>query len=78
MSPADRAPRVDLHPARTGRPRARGQQLRPNERVLVSARLPAELAAQVYEAAHQSQKPVSGVVADLLAQALRNSGEATT
>lgn len=78
MSPADHVPRVDLQPARTGRPRLRAQQLKPNERVLVSARLPAELAARIYETANRNQKPVSGVVADLLAQALGDSGAVTT
>lgn len=78
MSSADRGSRVDLQPARTGRPRLRAQQLRPNERVLVSARLPAELAARIYETANRNQKPVSCVVADLLSQALENPGAAAT
>lgn len=72
MSGTGHESHVDLQPARTGRPRLRAQSLKPNERVLVSARLPAELAARVYAAAHQTQQPVSGLVEGLLAKALED------
>lgn len=71
MNYRDASNSVDLSPARTGRPRTRHQGFAKGERVVVSARLPAELAALVYESADRARKPISTVVADILAEALQ-------
>jgi len=62
---------VNLHPARTGRPRTRSAGFARGEPVVVSARLPAELAALVYASADENHAPVSSIVAGILADALQ-------
>lgn len=61
---------VEIQSARTGRPRSSARQLSESDRVVVTARLPAGLAAKVYEQARVSHEPVSAVVAGILAAAL--------
>lgn len=78
MNYRDASSSVDLSPARTGRPRSKHHGFVKGERVLVSARLPAELAALVYESADRSRRPISTVVAEILAEALQEKKESTT
>lgn len=69
---------VALQPARTGRPRSRTSGFARGEAVMVTARLPAELAALVYETADETRKPVSTVVAEILASNFRAKEVSTT
>lgn len=78
MGMNDRGKVVELQPARTGRPRSRTSGFARGEAVMVSARLPAELAALVYETADETRKPVSTVVAEILAHSFRSKEVPTT
>ena len=77
MNERGSAKNVELYPARTGRPRSRSRAFANNEPVVLAARVPAQLAARVYETADQRSKPVSTVVSEILASAYAN-GEAPT
>ena len=73
MGRADTESNVVLQPARTGRPRTRTQNPKRNESVLVSARVPATLAAKLFEVANDSRRPVSTLVTEFLSVALEES-----
>lgn len=66
--------RVELRPARTGRPSTRTRTYAPDELVRLETRIPARLARQLYDVAHEADLPVSVVHADLLAKALSLPG----
>lgn len=68
--------RIELPPARTGRPSAHPRQYRPDELVRFDARIPARLAKQLYDVALRDGRSVTAVHADLLASALERRGVA--
>ncbi|WP_407319897.1 mechanosensitive ion channel protein MscS [Isoptericola halotolerans] len=55
---------------RTGRPSTRDRVYAVDDVVRFDARIPALLAKRLYDAAHESGRPVTAVHADLLAKAL--------
>lgn len=69
---------ITVVPARAGRPRATQRAYKPQELVRVEVRMPASVAAALFERAAHDQAPVSRTASDLLAQALAGSEEATT
>lgn len=68
--------RIELPPARTGRPAARPRRYAPDELVRFDARIPARLAKQLYDVALTDGRSVTAVHADLLAAALACRGAA--
>lgn len=68
--------RIELPPARTGRPPARSRHYAPDELVRFDARIPARLAKQLYDVALTDGRSVTAVHADLLAAALACRGAA--
>ena len=68
--------RIELPPARTGRPAARPRRYAPDELVRFDARIPARLAKQLYDVALTDGRSVTAVHADLLAAALECRGAA--
>ena len=71
---AGRESRIELPPARTGRPSARPHLYAPAELVRFDARIPARLAKQLYDVALSDGRSVTAVHADLLASALEHRG----
>ena len=72
----DNSNRIELPPARTGRPAARPRRYAPDELVRFDARIPARLAKQLYDVALTDGRSVTAVHADLLAAALKRHGAA--
>ena len=72
----DNSSRIELPPARTGRPAARPRRYAPDELVRFDARIPARLAKQLYDVALIDGRSVTAVHADLLAAALECRGAA--
>jgi hypothetical protein len=72
----DTSNRIELPPARTGRPAARPRRYAPDELVRFDARIPARLAKQLYDVALSDGRSVTAVHADLLAAALECRGAA--
>lgn len=66
----ERQARVVVRRARVGRPSSGARTFRPNELIRVEIRMPAALAAQLFELAAASSRPVSATASDLLAAAL--------
>ncbi|MCG7321345.1 mechanosensitive ion channel protein MscS [Arsenicicoccus bolidensis] len=71
--------RVQIPPARSGRPSSTTRRLPPNALVRVEVRMPAVVAAQVFALAAANGRPVSATASDLLAAALaeREEGHVT-
>ena len=72
----DNSSRIELPPARTGRPAARPRRYAPDELVRFDARIPARLAKQLYDVALTDGRSVTAVHADLLAAGLECRGVA--
>lgn len=72
----DKSNRIELPPARTGRPSGRSRHYPPDELVRFDARIPAWLAKQLYDVALTDGRSVTAVHADLLAAALGCRGAA--
>lgn len=72
----DNSNRIELPPARTGRPAARPRRYAPDELVRFDARIPAWLAKQLYDVALSDGRSVTAVHADLLAAAVEGRGAA--
>ena len=72
----DNSSRIELPPARTGRPAARPRRYAPDELVRFDARIPARLAKQLYDAALTDGRSVTAVHAELLAAASERRGAA--
>lgn len=66
----ERKARVEVRRARVGRPSSGARTFRPNELIRVEIRMPASVAAQLFELAASSRRPVSATASDLLAAAL--------
>lgn len=66
--PQDR--QVEVAAARVGRPRSSHRTYQPQDLVRVEVRMPANVAAALYERAAQTHAPVGRTAADLLAHAL--------
>lgn len=67
---------VRLRAARSGRPRRSRAAFRPGEMVRVEVRLPAIVAAALYDRAQESDRSVSAVAAELLKDALSDESGA--
>ena len=72
----DTSNRIELPPARTGRPASHPRRYAPDELVRFDARIPARLAKQLYDVALSDGRSVTAVHADLLAAALECRGAA--
>ncbi len=72
----DNSNRIELPPARTGRPASHPRRYAPDELVRFDARIPARLAKQLYDVALTDGRSVTAVHADLLAAALEYRGAA--
>ena len=72
----DTSNRIELPPARTGRPASHPRRYAPDELVRFDARIPARLAKQLYDVALTDGRSVTAVHADLLAAALECRGAA--
>jgi hypothetical protein len=72
----DTSNRIELPPARTGRPASRPRNYAPDELLRFDARIPARLAKQLYDVALIDGRSVTAVHADLLAAALECRGAA--
>ena len=72
----DTSKRIELPPARTGRPASHPRRYAPDELVRFDARIPARLAKQLYDVALTDGRSVTAVHADLLAAALECRGAA--
>ena len=72
----DTSNRIELPPARTGRPASHPRRYAPDELVRFDARIPARLAKQLYDVALSDGRSVTAVHADLLAAALECCGAA--
>lgn len=72
----EKSDRIELPPARTGRPSGRSRKYDPEELVRFDARIPARLAKQLYDVALADGRSVTAVHADLLAAALECRGAA--
>ena len=72
----DNSNRIELPPARTGRPASHPRRYAPDELVRFDARIPARLAKQLYDVALTDGRSVTAVHADLLAAALECRGAA--
>lgn len=72
----DKSNRIELPPARTGRPSERSRHYAPDELVRFDARIPARVAKQLYDVALTDGRSVTAVHADLLAAALECRGAA--
>lgn len=70
--------RIELPPARTGRPAARPRHYAPDEFVRLDARIPARIAKQLYEFALTDGRSATALHADFLAAALECCGAART
>ncbi|MEP7765923.1 mechanosensitive ion channel protein MscS [Sanguibacter sp. 25GB23B1] len=64
-----------IRSARTGRPSTRDRVYKPGELVRCDTRIPAHLAQQLYDSAHETGRPIRVVIADLLAKALDDVDE---
>lgn len=67
--------RVEVRSAATGRPRG-PRLLEPSDTVRLEVRLPAPVAAALFERAHADGRQISTVVSTLLANALKGPREA--
>lgn len=66
---------VVIRSARTGRPSTRDRVYKRGELVRCEIRIPAHLAQQLFDSAHETGRPLRVVVADLLAKALDDVDE---
>ena len=60
---------VLIRSARVGRPAKRTRVHQPDELVRFDARIPARVAQRLYDAAYEARRPVTAVLADVLAKA---------
>lgn len=67
--------RLTMKPARSGRRRSSQRSFHPDELVRVEVRMPASVAAALYQRAHETHTPVSTTASNLLAQALAGPEE---
>lgn len=65
--------KIRVAAARSGRPSVRDRTYRPDESVRVEIRMPATVAADLFERARDAGQPVSRTASDLLAKALYDS-----